>query len=165
MLIVSTMQEVAAMRLYRIEVCALVILGTIVVLGCGSGAPATQPSSPPSAAAAPEVDVQRGDAAKIPEDFPKDIPLYETMKVQSVTALAGEKAYVVQGTTGDAIEKVAAVLKAKAEASGWRETSPEGAVHEATMSVRNYTKEKRSLNVTLFQQDSDTVINLSTGGA
>ncbi|MFA6242445.1 MAG: hypothetical protein WC655_16030 [Candidatus Hydrogenedentales bacterium] len=149
----------------RITACAVAFLAATLGPGCGSGGPATPPSPPPSAPSAPEVTVSTGESAAIPEDFPKDIPLYEPMKVLSITQVSGEQTYVLQGSATDVFEKVEAAMKAKAEANGWQETTPETAIHDSTMSVRNYAKEKRTLNVTLFQQEAGTLINLSTGGA
>ncbi len=149
----------------HVKVCALVLLLAALGTGCGSGGPTTPPSPPLSAPSTPEVSVSTGESAAIPEDFPKDVPLYEPMNVLSITEVSGEQTYVLQGSATDAFEKVEAAMKTKAEANGWQETTPDAAIHDATMSVRNYTKEKRTLNVTLFQQESGTLINVSTSGA
>ena len=136
----------------------------LVILGCGSDVPpatAPEPASPP----APLVTVSSGESVSLPEGFPEDVPLYDGMKIESVSALPGAQAYVVQATTPDSLEQVDAALSNAAEARGWRESAKGPPVRDTSMALRNYEKEKRTLNITVFQQDGGAVINLSTDGA
>ncbi|MBX7256904.1 MAG: hypothetical protein K1Y02_11130 [Candidatus Hydrogenedentes bacterium] len=135
-----------------------------LVVGCGSGTSTQSSAGQSPAAPAPEVKVQNGEAAAIPDDFPKDVPLYKAMDVLSVTTLTGGKTYVIQGSTPDAFEQVDMSMKHDAEANGWQEPATGNSVRDTKMSVRNYSKEGRTLNITLFQQDANTVINISTNG-
>ena len=100
-----------------------------------------------------------GEAATLPADFPKDVPLLPGMKLTMVQSMPTQKAYVAQGTTDKAMAAVAAFYKEQAAAQGWTERM---AMNQAGMHMLNYEKSGRALSVMLNQDGAHTVIQLTT---
>ena len=60
-----------------------------------------------------------GEGTKLPDNWPNDVPVYTGLKLAS--AIATGDGFSVQGTTGDAQDKVAAFYKEQAVKNGWVE--------------------------------------------
>ena len=132
----------------------------LLLAGCGSSAPepnANVEPEPPAPASSTPVET-----TSLPADFPKDVPLYEGITVEAVSAMPDSGTYVLQGRTADVLEKVEVTLRQAVEVQGWK-------LHITTaapipdMASMNFDKADRMLNITLFRDDKGTSINLTTG--
>jgi hypothetical protein len=98
-----------------------------------------------------------GSRAKLPDDFPKDVPQYKGMELVMVATMPDGN-LSVSATTPDSPEKVAAFYKKEAEANGWKvETS----MDMGEMKNFQYSKESRGLSVMLMNDDGKTGIQLT----
>lgn len=111
------------------------------------------------------VQMTAGASAKIPDDFPKDIPVYPGLKLQMVQTIESGKSYMVQGNSGDAVEKAAAFYKKEAAAQGWTEQSSMNQAGDNPMQMFTYAKGERTLTVMIMRDSSEnrTSISLTTG--
>jgi hypothetical protein len=107
--------------------------------------------------------IATGDAAKVPDDFPKDIPLYNGIKLISVQTMPDQKMFHIQATTADAMDKVAAFCKEQYVKQSWTEASSMNQAGDAPMTMISYKKEDRILNVVLMKDKDGTMIQLNTG--
>jgi len=103
---------------------------------------------------------QVGAGAKLPADFPKDIPLPDGFQVQMTQASAEKKGHVVQGASASPIDKVAAFYKEKTAAQGWKELNT---MNAGEMQTFQYEKDDRELSVMLMKQDAQTTVSIQTG--
>lgn len=103
-----------------------------------------------------------GEAAAVPANFPKDVPLYEGMKLTMVAFDAPQEMFSISATTPDSVAKVADFYKEKAKANGWAEevSIAQGGDQMYTL---GYSKEKRNLNVMVMKTDEGTGIQITTG--
>ncbi len=109
-----------------------------------------------------KVDIGGG---KVPDNFPKDFPLYPGAKVSS--ALSGSEAGNNNGfwltmETGDALDKVVSFYKSQLETSGWTTTGT-----YASGDTTNYAVEKGtwsgSVAATRASDDKETSIVIILG--
>lgn len=133
------------------------VMALISLAGCG-------PSNSGDSAgpAEPVVEVTTGDEARVPDEFPSDIPLPADLAVINVSALPEQGTYVLQGHVPDALESVSDTMKAAIEEQGWKEVTPAHAQELPDMKMMNFKKEGKMLNVTLFREDAGTSVNLTT---
>jgi hypothetical protein len=96
--------------------------------------------------------MKMGDQAKLPDNFPKDIPMYEGLALMVVTSMGADEGHMVQGTTADALDKVVAFYKKEVAAKGWKEEMVQS---QADVHMLIYSKEKRSLNVTIGKDEDN----------
>ncbi|MBI4559560.1 MAG: hypothetical protein HY706_18390 [Candidatus Hydrogenedentes bacterium] len=108
-----------------------------------------------------EGSVTIGEKAEIPEDFPKDIPLYPGQTLVMVSSAAENQTFTVQAKTGDATEKVADHYKKEAPANGWIEETSVTQSGEQPMQLLVYKKDSRTLNVTVTKDTEGTMISLA----
>lgn len=104
-----------------------------------------------------------GGAAKVPDDFPKDIPLYPDMQVNLGQAMAEQQMYHVEAHTKDPMEKVAAFCKEKITAQGWTEQTSMNQAGDSPMTMLMYRKGERTLSIMLTKDEGGTGINVTTG--
>lgn len=109
-----------------------------------------------------KVDVGSG---KVPENFPKDFPLYPGAKVTS--ALSGAQAGKSNGfwltqSTGDSLDAVTAFYKSKLTSSGWTvdQTFTTGDTMTETVTKGTWTG---SLSMTRASSDKETQIVIVLG--
>ncbi len=102
---------------------------------------------------------QMGTGAKLPADFPKDIPLPDGLQVQLVQSSPEKKEHVVQGTSSTAVDKLGAFFKEKTPAQGWKELTT---MNAGDMQTFQYEKDERVLSVMLMKQDTTTTISIQT---
>lgn len=141
--------------------CWWIAFVTIACLsGCGGPATAPAASAPPPEHA---VAVATGESATIPDTFPKDVPLYKDLALDSVNSLPGQQTFVIIGHANDPLEKVADTLRKEAADQGWTQAASGDTQTIPDMALLNFTKEKRMLNMTLFRDNTGTSINLTTG--
>jgi len=98
-----------------------------------------------------------GDAAKLPEDFPKDVPTYEGMKLIMAMSTP-DGGFSVTAETTDALDKVSTFFKEQVAAKGWTEGY---AAQQGEMFNGQYTKDGRSLIVMVMKSDDKTGIQLT----
>jgi hypothetical protein len=108
------------------------------------------------------VTMTSGDNAKVPDDFPKDIPLYPGAKPNSASSSSKDKAFTLQFTTKDPVDKVGEHFKKEIIAQGWTEGMVMSTPGEQATMMLNYTKGDRSLMVTVAKDADNTSILLTT---
>ncbi|MCC6143999.1 MAG: hypothetical protein IT368_09350 [Candidatus Hydrogenedentes bacterium] len=104
--------------------------------------------------------ITAGEGTKLPENMPKDVPVYPGIQVQMATSVSEKEGIMVQGLSTDAIEKVTAFYKKETADKGWAEAMSMNMAEGQQM--LNYTKEGRILNVMLIKQDDGTQISVTT---
>ncbi len=101
-----------------------------------------------------------GKSATIPENFPKDVYVYEGTKVN--VAIATPDGFSVVMESSDAPEKIVAAYKSKMAAAGWKE---EMVMNQGAQSMLGYKKEKRVANVIVINEKKPvTAITLTVSG-
>jgi hypothetical protein len=101
-----------------------------------------------------------GAGTKIPDNFPADVPMYAGLTIVLAHHQAEQEAFVIQGTTADALSKVANHFQQEAKRLGWNEES--NTAQGDKLKILTYTREGRNLQVMLSEQDNGTTVNLST---
>jgi hypothetical protein len=95
-------------------------------------------------------------AVKVPEDFPKDVPVYPAATPIIHTSTKGGRTLELK--TSDAVAKVRAFYKEKLKAEGWKQDSDSSTV-ENTLLMN--TKDNRTLAVVICYRDHATGLILS----
>lgn len=102
------------------------------------------------------VTVATGDEAKVPADWPKDIPVYPGIKLDMVSGGPGN--YVILGTVSDAPEKGVAFYEKALKDGGWTEAmnmkQPGGA-------MLMFSKDKRSVAVNVAKAEAGTTLGVT----
>jgi len=91
-----------------------------------------------------------GAAAKVPDDFPKDVPLPDGFKPNMVQTMAENALYTVTGPAEGTVQGVADGLRAAAKEQGWTEAQTFS--QPGVMSQFSGTKEGRSLTVMVVDE-------------
>ncbi len=104
------------------------------------------------------MEMQVGEGAKLPADFPKDVPILEGLKLQMVQT-SENKTFVLQGSSTTPIAKAAAFYKEKIAAQGWKQLTVMDAGEMQTM---QYEKDQRSLSVMLMKDGENTNVSTQT---
>jgi len=107
--------------------------------------------------------VVSGDAAKLPDTFPKDVPVYPGAKLALVSTATQNEMFNVNMTSTDTIENVASYYKKELAAKGWTETQSMTQGGDQPMQMLNYTKEDRMAMVMASRDGDKTTITLATG--
>ena len=92
----------------------------------------------------------------MPEDFPKDIPVYPG--ATSIIHTSVKNGRTLQLKTSDAADKVIAFYKEKLKAEGWKQVSESPT---AAITLLMNTKDKRTLSVVVSHDDKETTLTLS----
>jgi len=101
-----------------------------------------------------------GANAKLPDDFPKDIPQYPGMKLDMVHAMGDS--VTVQATTSDALDKVGAFYKKECVAQGWTEQMSMNQPGEEAMQMLTFEKAGRTLSLVIATENGAVRISLTT---
>lgn len=104
--------------------------------------------------------LQVGTNAKVPDDFPNDIPIYPGSTVASsfsATQLGTTTGQSVTLTTSDAVATVAAYYKQQMVQQGWTSVST---FDIAGVSQLSYSKGTRTASVSVATQDNLTAVML-----
>jgi len=101
-----------------------------------------------------------GDAAKLPESFPKDVPVYPGAKPTLVSTMAGNETFTANFDIADTLENVSAYYKKELAANGWKEQQVISQAGDQPMQMLNYTKEERMVMVTVTRDGDKTVLSL-----
>ena len=101
-----------------------------------------------------------GAGAKLPADFPKDVPVIDGLALQTVQVSPEKKEYVAQGTVAVPVAKAGAFYREKVKAQGWKELT---AMDGGDMQTLQYEKDERILSVMLMKEGDGTMVSLQTG--
>jgi len=99
-----------------------------------------------------------GEGAKVPDNWPSDVPVYSGLKV--LAGVATPQAFTVSGTTPDALDKISAYYKDQAEKNGW---TKETEMTQDKLTMLSYKKEKRSLSVIVSTDGPEQSISITVG--
>jgi len=103
-----------------------------------------------------------GPNAKIPPNFPKDVPQYPGMTLSQLIVAEENETFTLEASTKDPLEKVTAYFKEEAAKNGWTEEMAMNQTGETPMAALNYSKESRILNLILTTGEGETRITLNT---
>ncbi|GMW00087.1 MAG: hypothetical protein AMXMBFR84_12250 [Candidatus Hydrogenedentota bacterium] len=98
----------------------------------------------------------------IPDEFPKDVPLYENWTIRQVSAIARAGTYDVEAVSTESPAEIAEHLRAAAKSQGWQEKDTSGTPGD-TLYMATFIKESRSLTITIMRQERDSIIHVTTG--
>ena len=104
--------------------------------------------------------VLSGENAKIPDNFPKDVPVFPGAKATLVTTDTKSEMFSVSLTTADTLENVGAYYKKELAANGWKEEQTMTQSGDQPIQMMNYTKENRSVMVTVTRDGVNTALTL-----
>ncbi len=97
-----------------------------------------------------------GDKAKVPEDFPSDVYVYEGAAVDMV--MDHPEAFMVMLSTDDPLSKVVDIYKKKLTSEGWTKQT---AMDMGDTQMLLYVKDDRMAKVTVADDEGVTRINLT----
>lgn len=95
----------------------------------------------------------------IPDNFPKDVPVYSPAAVKMTQIIDDSKSVISLGTKDD-VSKVAAFYKKELPAKGW---NVKNEMSMGNMSLLHVQKGNRALNVTVNKSDEETIISMVIG--
>lgn len=104
-----------------------------------------------------------GKGAKVPDDFPKDIPVYPGSEIQMSSADPANHSFVVQATTADPIDKVGGFYQKEMKAQGWTEAQVVSQTGEVAMQMLSYEKADASAVIMVTVMDGKTSLSITTG--
>lgn len=103
-----------------------------------------------------------GSGTKVPEEFPKDIPLYSNMTVVMSHSQAENQMFLIQATSQDSVAKIAKFYETELPRQGWNEEHAT-VVQQGKMKSLGYQKEGRVLQVTVTVADDEgTSLSITT---
>lgn len=103
-----------------------------------------------------------GKGAKIPEAFPKDIPIYAGAEIQMSSADTENKTFVVQALSADSVDKVAEYYKKEMKAQGWTEGDGVVQTGDNPMHMLNFDKAGTSAMIMVAAQDGKSLLSITT---
>lgn len=101
-----------------------------------------------------------GDSAKVPDNFPKDVPIYAGLKVGMSSNDPAEGSFLVQGTTPDGMDKVAEFYAKAMKDGSWTETL---SMKQEEVQSLAYEKDTRAASVMLTKADTGTTVMVTIG--
>ena len=99
-----------------------------------------------------------GPDAKIPEEWPKTVPVYAGAKVLTTTVMAQMGIYSLELETSAGMADVVAYYEKELSAKGWKQQQSFAQGAEATMMM--YVNDEQMLNVTVTAKDGPTKLML-----
>ena len=104
------------------------------------------------------VAIQSGEGAKIPADFPKDVPLYDGLAVLQAMSDTASGMFNVTGGVAAAPDTVMAFYKEKTAAQGWTETM---SMNAGDMQTLMCEKDDRALSVMVSKDGEKSTLSVS----
>lgn len=104
-----------------------------------------------------EVVMQGGKGATLPDNFPKDVPIYKGASILHSVA-KGTEAFSVSMATKDDVPTVVRFYRDKLTADGW---TVENAMDTPERSIQSYKKGERGVSLMVMKGDDQTVIALA----
>lgn len=105
------------------------------------------------------VTIATGKNAKIPENFPKDIPQYPGGELQTVMTNTEDGVSSLEVTTPDALDKVDDWFKEQTAKNGWKQDQAMTMDGDSPMRMMTCTKESRQLMVNIARDGDVTRVN------
>jgi hypothetical protein len=97
---------------------------------------------------------------KVPDDFPKDLPVYP--RATPIVHQSIKEGRYLQLTTSDAADKVTTFYREKLKAEGWKQLSESPAESpKSGITLLQNTKDNRRLSVVVAHDDKETTLTLS----
>lgn len=104
-----------------------------------------------------------GKGAKLPDGFPKDIPIYAGAEIQMTSADPASSSFSVQAMSSDAIDKVAEYYKKEMKSQGWTESQGMVQTGDNPMHMLNFEKGESNAVIVVTSQDGKTSLSITTG--
>jgi len=104
--------------------------------------------------------IQSGENLPLPEDFPKDIPVPDALKVTMVNTAAAKEVFNIQATNSLGVDDLVQFYKAQAPAKGWKEVAATALT--GVMASLEYEKEDRVLRVIISSGNGWSMLTLNT---
>lgn len=102
-----------------------------------------------------KVEINTG-GGKIPDDYPKDLPVYESAKLIMSTSANEKNAHNLMLESGDPADKIAEFYKKGLESNGWK---VEGTMNMGEMNMFTATKDKRQAVIQVVDGKDKRTIN------
>ncbi len=102
--------------------------------------------------------VQTGENVKIPDAFPKDVPVLDGLVVKVAQANPAEKQFSLQGTTKATPAEVVSFYKDKTTAGGWTETM---SMNSGELQSLMYSKGDQALSVMVAKDGDGTSVSIA----
>jgi len=102
-----------------------------------------------------------GDNAKVPEGFPKDVPIYAGAKVLASSSMPEQNTYMVQLESQDTLENVGAYYKKEMAAQGWKEESSMSQAGDSPLQMLSCSKGDLMTMIMATSEDGKTMISLT----
>ncbi len=117
----------------------------------------------PTVTGAEGQEVEPGEEAQIPADFPSDVPLYKNLTLQAVVRDPAKQTLSIRGTSEDSVEELSRFFVEQAQAEGWAkvETVKQGGDEIEQLSCE-YAKGDRTLGILLAKKVDGTSVELTT---
>lgn len=97
-----------------------------------------------------------GESVSLPDDFPKDVPIYPEAKV--IMSMSVEKGSQVTLSTEDSADKVEAFYKERMKKDGWEEKL---SMNLPVMKMLGWEKDGRELMINVIFEEGKTMINIT----
>jgi len=95
-----------------------------------------------------------GEDVKLPDGFPKSVPMYPGAKISGVTLnQEKEQSAWVMYTAGDDVKKVVDWYGQQTKDAGWKEDS---SLSMGTIETRSYSKDKEKISLTVSPNDDES---------
>lgn len=95
----------------------------------------------------------------IPEDFPKDVPVFPDLKLEKVMKTLGD-GYFVRGATDKPLNEIITYFEQSCNANGWSEIMSVPKMMNTSMF--EYAKDKRTLMLEIVTQGDQATVTVST---
>ncbi|MCD0461476.1 hypothetical protein U8335_01280 [Roseiconus lacunae] len=102
-----------------------------------------------------------GESASIPTDFPQDIPVEQSIKINMAHSNQGDGSFVIQGTSPKGFEEVVQFYQSSTVKAGWKEETVTR--QGGKMWMTSMSKDERLLNIIIAAGDDGTSITQNTG--
>ena len=99
-----------------------------------------------------------GDQAKLPDDFPEDVPLYPGLKLNVVSDMQNGAAIMVQGEVDATIEEISAYYEKEAADQGW---TTETEMKQPQMAMYIFKKDGRTMQVLAVPEDDGVSLSVT----
>ncbi len=113
------------------------------------------------AAQAGGISVVSGKGAALPKDFPKDVPLPEGLKINTVQSMGENNMFTVMGNAPGSVKDVAKALRSKAAQQGWK--TEQTFSQSGVMEHISCKKSGRTLNIMVMGEGGKTTVSITTG--
>lgn len=99
-----------------------------------------------------------GENVAIPENFPKDVPVYKGLKPTMSSTMGGEGSFMLSGTIEDSPDDAATYYSREAAANGWTETTK---ISQPQMIMLAYEKDDRAMTIMSSSEAGSTSLSIT----